>query len=975
MALVARHVGLGLRILACALALWLLGDESRALGQGAAFNNAPGMPSGIMPKMDTSKPQAAPSSPVIPQERVLDIRIVGNRTITRDKVLGYMGTRIDRPYDQATFDKDIRKLAGKNWFVDVQPHREFVPGGVIITLEVVERPTLEYVKFLGNKKIKIHSLSKEVNLKKGDSLDPYAVEEGQRKLETLYQTKGFNDVKVTILEGNKTTDHGAVFLIQEGTTQKIWKVKFEGNHIASDGRLKTQIQSKPPILYFFKGQVDRKKIEEDVDRLLLYYRSLGYFKATVGREPELNENEDWMTLTFYINEGPRYKVGNIAFIGNKVYDESALTTNLKLKAGDFFDQSKMNADIGYVKDLYGSNGYVFCEAKEDLRFFLEPGTVDLVYQVNEGKQCLVGEINVHISGDNPHTKKMTALVRVAQRPGDVIDIRKVRASERRLKQSALFNNDPTKGDVPRIVLSAPDSEDSPIAGRKKKNAPRRASNDSVRGQSPDAPPYVYSPPPLPQPYQSPAWTQFPGTSPSRSLQPATNTATSVLRSQSPDPYGGYGAYGGRTVNPVSPGPQNYTVNQPPNGGSTQPPITGAPPAETIYPPNYAPPGGPYAPGQQPPLGGLMPGQPEGPGFLDERPQIPFDVYLSEAQTGRFMFGAGVNSNAGLVGSIVLDEQNFDIWRWPSSWEDFRTGRALRGGGQKFRIEAAPGTQVSRYMFNFVEPYLFDTPVSYGLSGYYFNRFYRDWTEQRLGGRTSLGYQFTPDLSGNVALRAEDVRLSNPRVLGVPPLDAALGHTQLYSVKTQLAHDTRDSTFLPTEGHYISADFEYAFGTFQFPRWTVDARQHTLLRERPDGSGRHVLSFYNTFGITGPDTPIYETFYAGGFSTLRGFQFRGASPQINTVQVGGDFMNISSIEYMFPITADDMFRVVTFVDFGTVEPTVHIDWRNFRVAPGIGFRIQVPALGPAPIALDFAVPVQYAPTDIRQVFSFFVGYSR
>jgi outer membrane protein insertion porin family len=207
------------------------------------------------------------------------------------------------------------------------------------------------------------------------------------------------------------------------------------------------------------------------------------------------------------------------------------------------------------------------------------------------------------------------------------------------------------------------------------------------------------------------------------------------------------------------------------------------------------------------------------------------------------------------------------------------------------------------------------------------------------------------------------------------LDAALGNTQLYTVKTQLAHDTRDSTFLPTEGHYISGDFEYGFGTFQFPRWTVDARQHMLLRERPDGSGRHVLSLFNTFGITGPDTPIYETFYAGGFSTLRGFQFRGASPQINTVEVGGDFMNISSIEYMFPITADDMFRMVTFVDFGTVEPTVHINWRDFRVSPGVGLRIQVPALGPAPIALDFAVPVQYAPTDIRQIFSFFVGYSR
>jgi len=252
-------------------------------------------------------------------------------------------------------------------------------------------------------------------------------------------------------------------------------------------------------------------------------------------------------------------------------------------------------------------------------------------------------------------------------------------------------------------------------------------------------------------------------------------------------------------------------------------------------------------------------------------------------------------------------------------------------------------------------------------------FYRDWNEQRLGGRVSLGYQFSPDLSGNVAFRGEDILITQPRVAGVAPLDAVLGHTQLYSVMPTLKHDTRDNTFLATEGHYIEGAFEYAFGSFQFPRFTFNYRRHFMMRERPDGSGRHVLSFYHIFGIEGNNTPIYERFYAGGFSTLRGFQFRGASPQINTVEVGGNFESISSIEYMFPITADDMLRAVTFVDFGTVEPNLSIN--NFRVAPGVGLRITIPALGPAPIALDFAVPVSYAPTDIKQIFSFFVGFGR
>ena len=93
----------------------------------------------------------------------------------------------------------------------------------------------------------------------------------------------------------------------------------------------------------------------------------------------------------------------------------------------------------------------------------------------------------------------------------------------------------------------------------------------------------------------------------------------------------------------------------------------------------------------------------------------------------------MNSNAGLTGSIILDEQNFDIRRWPRSFSDLIYGQPFRGGGQRFRLEALPGTQFQRYSASWMEPYLFDTPVSFGLSGNYFTRRFVDWDEQRLGG--------------------------------------------------------------------------------------------------------------------------------------------------------------------------------------------------------------------------------------------------
>ena len=85
------------------------------------------------------------------------------------------------------------------------------------------------------------------------------------------------------------------------------------------------------------------------------------------------------------------------------------------------------------------------------------------------------------------------------------------------------------------------------------------------------------------------------------------------------------------------------------------------------------------------------------------------------------------------------------------------------------------------------------------------------------------------------------------------------------------------------------------------------------------------------------------------------------------------MWINTLEYLFPISADDMIRGVVFTDFGTVEPNVTIN--DFRVAPGFGLRIVVPAMGPAPIALDFAWPIVRADSTDRRSSASPVGSQR
>ena len=360
------------------------------------------------------------------------------------------------------------------------------------------------------------------------------------------------------------------------------------------------------------------------------------------------------------------------------------------------------------------------------------------------------------------------------------------------------------------------------------------------------------------------------------------------------------------------------------------------------------------------------------GYAD--PMTPWDIFVEETQTGRFRFGVGVNSDAGVTGSIVIDEQNFDWRRFPRSWSDWG-GNAFRGGGQRFTIEALPGTRVQRYSFRFIEPYLNNTNTSLSLSASFYDRRFDDWDEQRVGVRVSVGRNLTPNLSASATFRAANVNIHDPRVPTQPDLMAVLGDNSLVGFGARLRHDTRDSTFLATQGHLIQLEFEQVVGTFSYPRFNLDMRKHFMLHERADSSGRHVLSLRGRLAISGKDTPIYERYFAGGFSTLRGFDFRGASPRSGGVTVGGELMLLGSVEYLFPITDGDVIYGVVFTDFGTVEEVARLHTDAFRVAPGFGLRISVPAMGPAPIALDFAFPVASEDGDETRVFSIFMGFFR
>jgi outer membrane protein insertion porin family len=444
----------------------------------------------------TSKPAVTQSSTINAESSnphqefqglpVISIEFKGNQFLTAEKLYGTIKTRIDRSFDSAIIKEDVRRLYRTGLIRDVRLLTNTAASGVHLTFEIFERPTINTVRFIGNRMFLDNKLTKQTDLRGGDALDIFAIEDAKRKIEELYHEKGHPKAHVTILEGNKPDQRNVVFYIDEGPREKIAKIEVVGNdpRLATDARLKTQLQAKDKLTnWLYGGDYIPKAIDADVQQLISYYRNLGYFQATAGRQVEYDESGHWVTLRFIVNEGPRYRIGSISIQGNNRVSSPTLQPLLTIQNGDYFNRSELSAMLDSLKEIYGKLGFIYSTVTPDIRFKEVPGELDVVFQIVEGDQFKIGRIDAHISGLNPHTKNAVVLNRLSLIPGYLANNREVKASERRLRFSSLFNSDPSLGTPPSIVIRT-DAIDAMRSNETSANPPQPENRHTIRGQSP-----------------------------------------------------------------------------------------------------------------------------------------------------------------------------------------------------------------------------------------------------------------------------------------------------------------------------------------------------------------------------------------------------------------------------------------------------------------------------------------------------------
>ena len=352
------------------------------------------------------------------------------------------------------------------------------------------------------------------------------------------------------------------------------------------------------------------------------------------------------------------------------------------------------------------------------------------------------------------------------------------------------------------------------------------------------------------------------------------------------------------------------------------------------------------------------------------------IEVKEKDTGSVNFGVGLGSDNGIFGEISLTQRNFDIADVPMSFSEFVQGRAFRGAGQTFNLAISPGTEVSNYSIAFGDPHLFETDISFNADALYRNRIFPDYSENRYGFSLGFGRRLGDRWNVGVVLGWQRISLDNfdPNT----PIEVFddRGPTTLPTVGINLVRSTIDDFQRPSRGARINLGVRQALGG-DTSFTTVSGGLTTFFTIDEDYLGRKsTLRFSTDVGwILGGDAPVYEKFYLGGRS-FRGFEFRTISPKaIGTIAapttpvnepVGGDWLFFAGLQYEVPLI-DSFVAGVAFVDSGTVQADP--GFNEYRVSVGLGLRLYLEALGPAPIAFDFGFPILKQEEDLEQLLSF------
>jgi outer membrane protein insertion porin family len=373
------------------------------------------------------------------------IKFVGTANVNEQVVRANMQIRDGGEFDEVMIDRDIRSLYRTGLFEFVEIKYEPIDGKTFnLVVEVTPKFRVLSVRFEGNKKVKSNRLEKEVKIKPNQALDERQVKEDAEKLREYYQKAGYNQININYtIDRDRVGGFGTViYKIREGSKVKIADIKFVGNAHVPARKLKGVIETKKWWMFSWltgSGRFKDDQFEDDLDKLRDYFREQGFLDVEIPQEKVLFNypTPEKLVLVINITEGRQYRVGEISFSGNKLFDSALLKRVVRQKPGVVFVPSKLDADRQRLDDFYGKDGYLDTRVNLTRKPNLATGAIDLEYKIVESEKFQVESVVIE---GNTKTKSTVILRELVLGPGDTFSTVLMKISQLRLENTRFFES-------------------------------------------------------------------------------------------------------------------------------------------------------------------------------------------------------------------------------------------------------------------------------------------------------------------------------------------------------------------------------------------------------------------------------------------------------------------------------------------------------------------------------------------------------
>lgn len=399
------------------------------------------------PTVPAPAPEAAPAATT-----VQSITVVGNQRLEAQTIMSYLRLRVGQQYDRSVLDQALKDLAATELFKDFQ----ITDNAGALTIQVTENPVINRVILEGNKRLKEDKIRPEIKLAPRQIFTRSKVRADVARIIELYKRQGrfaaTVEPKMVSLDQNRVD---VVFEINEGPKSKVRQINIIGNERFSDGDLKDEMATKQSSLMTILSSntsYDPDRLAYDQQKLRLFYLTNGYADfRVISAVAELTSNKQDFIITYVVEEGERYKFGDVDVKSEiRDFQPEMLKKLLPMKTGDWYDAKQVEDTVESLSETAGLFGYAFADINPEFRRDPETRTMAITFNVAESPRTYVERIDVN-GNTLTHDKVVRREFRLNE--GDAFNSFGVKRTENRINSLGYFQENL---EIERKEGSAPD---------------------------------------------------------------------------------------------------------------------------------------------------------------------------------------------------------------------------------------------------------------------------------------------------------------------------------------------------------------------------------------------------------------------------------------------------------------------------------------------------------------------------------------